>query len=74
MRVWRGGGLVGLPRTCGDIATVGYEWYYNWSLAGSCPNAGVPFVPMVKSGFKTLPSSLTGSSWKRLDGNSQVRR
>ncbi len=59
---WRGGGLVGLPRTCGDLATAEYEWYYNWSPAPSCPNAGVPFVPMVKSGFQTLPSGLMGSS------------
>lgn len=58
---WRGGGLVGLPRTCGDLATVGYEWYYNWSPTPSCPNAGVPFVPMVKSGFKTLPPLPPGS-------------
>lgn len=57
---WRGGGLVGLPRTCPDIRTVGYEWYYNWSATPSCPNAGVPFVPMVKSGFLALPPSLTG--------------
>ncbi len=60
MSPWRGGGLVGLPRTCGDLARVGYEWYYNWSPTPSCP-PGVPFVPMVKSGFKTLPSGLAGS-------------
>ncbi len=62
MTPWRGGGLVGLPRTCGDLSAVGYSWYYNWSPAPSCPNAGVPFVPMVKSGFGTLPSGLSGSS------------
>ncbi len=60
MTPWRGGGLVGLPRTCGDIQTVGYEWYYNWSPTPSCPNA--PFVPMVKSGFKALPSGLAGGN------------
>ncbi len=60
MTPWRGGGLVGLPRTCGDLATVGYSWYYNWAPTPSCPNQSVPFVPMVKSGFKTLPSGLAG--------------
>ncbi len=57
---WRGGGLVGLPRTCVDLKTVGYEWYYNWSSTPSCA-LDVPFVPMVKSGFRTLPSGLSGS-------------
>jgi hypothetical protein len=57
---WRGGGLVGLPRTCDDLLKVGYEWYYNWSPTPSCATAGaVPFVPMVKSGFRTLPPSLS---------------
>ncbi len=59
---WRGGGLVGLPRTCGDLTTVGYSWHYNWSSTPTPPMAGVPFVPMVKSGFKTLPSGLSGGS------------
>ncbi len=61
MTPWRGGGLVGLPRTCADLKTAGYEWYYNWGSTPSCPNA-VPFVPMVKSGFKVLPSGLAGGS------------
>jgi len=59
MTPWRGGGIIGDPaRTCGDIQLVDYEWYYNWSPTPYCPNAGVPFVPMVHGSFKTLPPNL----------------
>ena len=61
MTPWRGGGLVGLPRACGDLQAVGYEWHYNWSPTPSCPNAGVPFVPMVKNPWRgDLPWNLDG--------------
>ena len=56
--IWRGGGLIGLPKNCADLKTVGYEWYYNWSPTPPCGAMGVPFVPMVKGPFKTLSSNL----------------
>jgi hypothetical protein len=42
----RGGGLVDLPGDCSDMQALGYSWYYDWESSTSCPNVGVPFVPM----------------------------
>ena len=56
----RGGGLVDLPADCGDMQTLGYSWYYDWGLASSCPNVGVPFVPMESGDW--CPGSSTCSA------------
>ncbi len=47
----RGGGLVDLPGDCSDMQTLGYSWYYDWEMNTSCPNVGVPFVPMQFGGL-----------------------
>jgi hypothetical protein len=63
----RGGGLVDLPGDCSDMQTLGYSWYYDWEMNTSCPNLGVPFVPMVSgdwcpgSACPSLPASLSAS-------------
>jgi Glycosyl hydrolase catalytic core len=63
----RGGGLVDLPGDCSDMQTLGYSWYYDWELNSSCPNMGVPFVPMQwgdwcsGSTCTALPASLAAS-------------
>jgi hypothetical protein len=44
---WRGGGLIGSSAAQeADLATVDYQWYYNWSKASGL-STGVPFVPMI---------------------------
>jgi Glycosyl hydrolase catalytic core len=62
---WRGAGLVSLPQDCGDIATLGLSWYYNWWTDPQCPASGVPFVPMMwgdwcptNTGCSTVPTHL----------------
>jgi hypothetical protein len=63
----RGGGLVDLPGDCGDMQTLGYSWYYDWELSSSCPNLGVPFVPMESGDWcsgstcTALPAGLSAS-------------
>jgi hypothetical protein len=66
----RGGGLVDLPGDCSDMQTLGYSWYYDWELNTSCPNVGVPFVPMQfgdwcagASTCSAPPVSSTGSAY-----------
>ncbi len=61
---WRGGGMLGLPGRGSDMATVGYEWYYNWSwTSGFATN--VPFVPMAYNAAAMtngVPASIMGGS------------
>jgi hypothetical protein len=64
----RGAGLVDLPTDCGDMQTLSLSWYYDWGSQTSCPNTGVPFVPMVwgdwcngASTCPALPASLAAN-------------
>jgi hypothetical protein len=66
---WRGAGLVSLPSDCSDMSTLGLSWYYNWWTGPMCPDAGVPFVPMIWGDWcpddngcaSALATSLAGS-------------
>ncbi len=66
----RGAGLVDLPPDCGDMQTLGLSWYYDWESQTSCPNTGVPFVPMEWgdwcNGASTCPALPAGLA---ADGN-----
>ncbi len=44
--IWRGGPMVGMPGNGGDLATVDYEWFYNYTPTSGY-STSVPFVPMV---------------------------